>query len=170
MSRAIVAVLRTTPATVRRDYHELVNLARYEEVLERPEESLRGICDFLGVEFDPRMLAFHEDTSYAPPDPALAYQWKRKLSETDLRLVEARIGPMLTERGYELSGLPPLRPSFLRRLWLRTQNRLYRASYRRKRYGLRLWLTAVLAERLGLRGLERRTQLKLNEIDRKHLK
>ncbi len=33
MTRSRVAILRTSPATVRRDYHELLNLARYQDVL-----------------------------------------------------------------------------------------------------------------------------------------
>src|SRR5687768_17237071 len=33
MTRAKVAVLKTTPATVLRDYHELMNLAGYQDVL-----------------------------------------------------------------------------------------------------------------------------------------
>ena len=33
MPQSKVAILRTTPATVRRDYHELLNLADYQETL-----------------------------------------------------------------------------------------------------------------------------------------
>jgi uncharacterized protein (DUF362 family) len=33
MARSTVAILKTSPATVRRDYHELLNLARYQDVL-----------------------------------------------------------------------------------------------------------------------------------------
>ena len=33
MSKSKVAILRTTPATVRNDYHELLNLADYQEVI-----------------------------------------------------------------------------------------------------------------------------------------
>jgi hypothetical protein len=35
MSRATVAVLKTQPATVLRDYHELLNLANYQNVIDR---------------------------------------------------------------------------------------------------------------------------------------
>ena len=35
MSKATVALLRTTPRTVLADYHELLNLARYQEVLDK---------------------------------------------------------------------------------------------------------------------------------------
>jgi uncharacterized protein (DUF362 family) len=39
MARSTVAILRTSPATVRRDYHELVNLAAYREVLSPDAET-----------------------------------------------------------------------------------------------------------------------------------
>jgi uncharacterized protein (DUF362 family) len=35
MSRSKVAILKTTPATVRRDYHELLNLAGYQDVIDK---------------------------------------------------------------------------------------------------------------------------------------
>ena len=35
MPRATVAVLKTQPATVLRDYHELLNLADYQNVIDR---------------------------------------------------------------------------------------------------------------------------------------
>lgn len=39
MTRSKVAILRTSPATVRRDYHELVNLAGYQDVLARDADT-----------------------------------------------------------------------------------------------------------------------------------
>ncbi|NOT00848.1 MAG: DUF362 domain-containing protein [Phycisphaerales bacterium] len=39
MNRATVAVLRTTPATVLADYHRLMNLAGYQEVIDRTAET-----------------------------------------------------------------------------------------------------------------------------------
>ncbi len=39
MKRSKVAVLKTTPATVRRDYHELMNLAGYKNVIRKSAET-----------------------------------------------------------------------------------------------------------------------------------
>lgn len=39
MATSKVAILRTSPATVRRDYHELMNLAGYQDVLDRAVET-----------------------------------------------------------------------------------------------------------------------------------
>lgn len=37
-----------------------VQLVRYEDLVQTPEAVLTSICDFLGVDFDPAMLTFHE--------------------------------------------------------------------------------------------------------------
>ncbi len=39
MTRSKVAVLKTTPGTVRKDYHELMNLAGYQDVLEKDTDT-----------------------------------------------------------------------------------------------------------------------------------
>ena len=39
MPRSKVAILKTTPATVRRDYHELMNLAGYQDVVDREADT-----------------------------------------------------------------------------------------------------------------------------------
>ena len=39
MARSKVAILKTTPATVRRDYHELMNLAGYQDVVDREADT-----------------------------------------------------------------------------------------------------------------------------------
>jgi hypothetical protein len=54
------------------------------------------------------MISYPETTTYDLPDPSYIGQWRRKLSEYEIRLVESRIGKMLMKRGYKLSGLPPL--------------------------------------------------------------
>jgi tetratricopeptide (TPR) repeat protein len=38
---------------------------RYEDVVEDQEPSIRRVLDFIGEDFDPRCLAFHENTRYA---------------------------------------------------------------------------------------------------------
>jgi hypothetical protein len=38
---------------------------RYEDIIDDQEGSIRRILAFVGEEFDPRCLAFHENTRYA---------------------------------------------------------------------------------------------------------
>ena len=43
MSKSKVAILKTKPSTVRSDYHELLNLADYQEVVARDADTaLKG--------------------------------------------------------------------------------------------------------------------------------
>ncbi|HEX7009989.1 MAG TPA: sulfotransferase [Phycisphaeraceae bacterium] len=141
---------------------------RYESLIAQPQEELQRITAFMGVAFDPAMLRYAQNTSYAAPDPSLTQQWRRKLTPREIQLVEARIGDMLAARGYELSGLPRIRVGAMRRAALAVQNRLARIRFRQKRYGLGLWLADVVARRVGI-GADRVRQA-THRIDTAHLK
>lgn len=143
---------------------------KYEELVQDPAGSLAGICRFLGVEYDPAMLDYATDTSYERPDPRLISQWKTKQTEHEVRLIESRIGPMLLERGYAPSGLPPLKVSAWARAKLRIQDRAFRIRFAQRRYGLRLWLSAVLARRIGNQAWRDSVLRRTNEIQARHLR
>ena len=145
--------------------HEL----RYEDLIRDPGRELARLCAFLGTDFDPAMLEYHRDSSYERPDPKLVGQWKQKLTPRELALLEARIGPMLRERGYEPSGVAPVPVSALRRLALALHDRLGRFRFRRARYGLGLILRSRLAEWSGIKAWKRALLLARNEIDNRHL-
>ena len=100
----------------------------------------------------------------------LVEQWRRKLSEYEIQLLESRIGDMLAARGYELSGLPSIRISDRAEGRLRRQDRWARRRFGLNRYGLWLYLASVLSRRLRVRSWERRVRLRLNAIDVTHLK
>ncbi|TWU18076.1 sulfotransferase family protein [Allorhodopirellula heiligendammensis] len=141
-----------------------------EDVVVQPESTLRQICQFLGDEFDPAMLEFHRDTTYEAPDPALVDQWRRKCSSKELRLAESRIGDLLQQRGYQLSGGPrgPVSTAEQRRLNL--QNRLGRYRFAIRRYGWRLWLASWLSKRFPGTEFRERTRHRVISVDLKHLK
>ena len=122
---------------------------RYETLVTEPNATLTSLCGFLGVPYDPAMLDYSKNTTYGPPSPRLIGQWKRKLGPDEIRLAESRIADMLTERGYELSGHPPLiiTPWMVKRL--RLQSRLRGVKLRFQRYGARLVLAETCARRLG---------------------
>jgi len=143
---------------------------RYEDLILRPQETLEGVCRFLGVEFDPAVFDYAETSTYDRPDPSLVAQWRRKLSADELALLEARIGPMLRTRGYVDSGVPPARVTAWRRVGLYLDNRLYGFRFRSGRYGLKNVLLHYAARKLGLRDVERRMNLVRNDIDDRHLK
>jgi hypothetical protein len=142
----------------------------YESLIVDPERELGRVCEFLGVSFDPAMLEYHRDTTYGKPDPKLIQQWRRRLKPEELRLAEARIGPMLVERGYELSGQPGLEVSALRRRVLAAQDRWARARFRRKRYGWGDYLAEMAARRLGMRAWHDRVRERIQRRDQSLLR
>ena len=92
-------------------YHEV----RYEDLVREPEAELRRICGFLGLEWDPGMLAYHQQVSKSVPDekrhiwPLLDKppqtdnldRWKREMRPGMRVAFEKRAGGMLREMGYE---------------------------------------------------------------------
>jgi hypothetical protein len=128
---------------------------RYEDLIRAPECELEHLCAFLGTEYEAAMLEYASDSSYERPDPKLVGQWRRKLSSGELALLEARIGPLLRERGYEESGVAPARVGPLRRTGLWLHHRWRRFLFRRARYGLALLLSSRLAELSGVRAWKR---------------
>jgi hypothetical protein len=142
----------------------------YEELVTSPEPVLARLCTFIGVEFDGAMLDYSRHSRYERPDPKLIGQWRHKMTEREVQLVESRIGDMLVERGYSLSGFPCIRTSAATRLWLGLRSRLGRAIFRVGRYGSGLFLQELVARRLGMRPWQRRLKVRMNQIEQNTLK
>ncbi|HVS03975.1 MAG TPA: sulfotransferase [Thermoanaerobaculia bacterium] len=95
-------------------YHEL----RYESLVADPATECRSLCDFLGVPYDPAMLAYHQtrarrewDTgnrASLPPTPGLR-DWRRQMAPADVQRFEAAAGDLLAALGYEraFAEVPP---------------------------------------------------------------
>lgn len=91
------------------DLYEL----KYEDLLDRPEEIAREICDFVGEEYSDEMLAFHKSTiSYKtdkgndknltkPLMKSNKEKWKQALSEDEKRIFEAVASEELERYGYQ---------------------------------------------------------------------
>jgi hypothetical protein len=137
----------------------------YEDLIADPQKSLTRLCEFIGVPYDPQMLAYPEDTTYDAPNPKLTQQWRRKLSETEIQLAESRMADMLVERGYDLSGLPSLNvtPSMANNL--KFNDWWGRLQFRVKHYGLPLVVADNIARNLGLKSWEKNLKLKFNSIN-----
>lgn len=85
---------------------------RYEELVRRPEATLRGVCDFLGEELHPDMLA-HERLArrvvglgnhievLEPTSPGRIGRWRRDLSPAGAWAADRLVGSLLDELGYE---------------------------------------------------------------------
>ncbi len=142
---------------------------RYEELVSEPERVLTEICEFLGLAFEPQMMDL-SDTTYEPPSPRFANQWRRSMSPRDVYLIEARVAPMLAARGYELVNKRPKPLGAWTLLWLKVQNTLTRHRVGLQTYGFGNWMQDVVARHLGLRGMVRSARLKMFPIKAKTLK
>ena len=142
----------------------------YEDLISDPVNTLRHLCDFIGIPYESVMLSYPQITTYDLPDPSFIGQWRRKLSEREIQLVESRIAHKLVERGYELSGLAMLSVNSLMIQRLRLQNWWTRVQFRIKRNGLALFILDYLSRRLGLNLWQKRIQLKINAIEASYLK
>ena len=108
---------------------------RYERLVEDPREVLEGICEFLGLDYDERMLRYHEfaperlkehqarvrvDGSVVvtheqrlgqqyrttqPPDRSRAFAWKHAMPRDEQHRFDAVAGDALREFGFA-SGNP----------------------------------------------------------------
>lgn len=143
---------------------------RYEDLSSRAEEVLQETCRFIGVPYDPAMFNYVGKTTYDRPSTARIYLWKSKMTPWETRLAETRMGSLLAERGYELSGLPPLEITPMLRSKLRIQDRLYRAAFRRRIYGTKLWLADLLARRFGTRRMQLALKRRIDDIDDQNVK
>ncbi len=83
---------------------------RFDDLVAAPEKTLGAVCSFLGLDFEPAMLEYHERFSAGhpidhaslarPPDPGVR-RWREEMSDRDQRRFEAIAGDVLTQLGYE---------------------------------------------------------------------
>jgi hypothetical protein len=115
-----------------RHYLEL----RYEDLVADPEAALRRVCEFVELEYDPAMLAYHEraeerlselgdlpatggkdhrsgedrlaihELTKEPPKRERIARWRTEMSPEDLRAYEGEAGDLLAELGYETGTAP----------------------------------------------------------------
>jgi len=89
--------------------------SRFEELIDDTEGSVRKLCDFLDLPFDPRMLTYYERAGdivsatavpdrhkdiFLPPTKGLR-DWRRELSKDQVARFEALAGNLLADLGYE---------------------------------------------------------------------
>lgn len=94
---------------------------RYEDLVRRPEETLRQICTFIDEPYAPAMLSYSEKAqavvpteslkwhrnSIKPPDPSQLDKWKTGLPKAERIIFEQLAGETLDLFGYEREHLSP---------------------------------------------------------------
>lgn len=113
----------------------------YEALLEDPGSTLRDLCEFLDLDYQPSMLSFHERVEevlkgvpghehhrgLARPASKGLRDWRKDMPKEELHLAEALVGATLQAFGYErLDSRPPV-PTRLRALRLRVDQGRRRA-------------------------------------------
>jgi sulfotransferase family protein len=96
------AIMSARTAAPQDRYHEV----RYEDVLEKPEETIAGLYDFLGVEYSDAVLdevlaeaRVRRNQDARDPTPRRE-KWRDHFSAEDLRAFEDVAGDLLAELGY----------------------------------------------------------------------
>ena len=142
----------------------------YENLIYDPEKILTDICQFMNVNYDPLMLDYDQDTSYSKPNPNLVAQWRKKLSDFQIQLIELKVGDLLIKKEYSLSGLPALKMNYILQQKLAWQNWLYKVNYRINKFGLFLFLAEFLSRKLKLKSWNHEHRKKMNQITIQNLK
>jgi hypothetical protein len=82
---------------------------RYERLVARPEAELERVCAFLGLPFEPAMLAYPSSperlrsSAGTRADERLrpgVRRWREELSRDDVSLIELVAGPLMDDVGY----------------------------------------------------------------------
>ncbi|MEM7809654.1 MAG: sulfotransferase, partial [Planctomycetota bacterium] len=141
--------------------HELI----FERLVSEPEAELTRLAAFLGVDYDPAMLSYPDDTTYEAVNAKLAGQWKGKMSDRDLQLIDQKLGSWLDRYGYERHE--PGRdastgPSKLKLLQFRVKNKVGVVGNEIKKYGWRPMLAKGVGRRLRIAPLHRWAHEQIN--------
>ncbi|MFG1851379.1 sulfotransferase family protein [Actinomadura geliboluensis] len=92
---------------------------RYEDLVAEPEDALRGLCAFLGEEYDPVMTQAYRHArqtvpssrkwhlrTHEAPNTRQVGAWRDRMADWEADLVEHVLADRLRHHGYELTGVP----------------------------------------------------------------
>jgi len=150
---------------------DVVLRLRYEDLLEDPEGTVRRLCAFLGEDFEPAMLRYHEtqearrgaalseswQNTAAPVLRGNSGKWRGAISHEELAAIEGECGELMDLLGYDCAALaPPEPPAGRTALRWRLQNERDRVrvewrSLRHDKNHWRRWGRALLMDYLHLR-------------------
>jgi hypothetical protein len=142
---------------------------KFEDLMSNLEGELTRVCGFLGVPFSETMLGYHRNTTYGPPDPNLAEQWRRKGARHEIALIEGKCAALIAARGYA-PGPAPHRPRRIERAVLALRNSVGRRRTSLRRFGLPLLLGAKLSRWVGATGLHRHFRRRMDARTARTLK
>ena len=102
-----------------------VRVVRYESLVDAPEAGVHEVCDWLGMDFHPEMLAIPMHNSSvsayeakAGVSKSVAKRWAKALSPQEIYIVQRMAGGHLDEFDYERMDVPGASGAFIYE-WLR---------------------------------------------------
>ena len=115
---------RSADAALRAARHygpDVYHVVRYEDLVADPAAHLRGLCEFLGEEYDPAMAHPGEPAAEARPGwqtltrsgvtTSRVRSWQRRLTAGEIERCEVVLGTRLARFGYPLSTAATPTPS-----------------------------------------------------------
>lgn len=141
----------------------------YENLVTFAREELDRLCAFIGVKYHPAMLEYPARTTYGSPSEKLKNQWKHKLTQKEIMLVEEKANELMVARGYKIAGRF-CKIGIFRKIYLRLQDKFSKKMFTFRRYGILLALSFCIARRFRLYSWSKKIQLRINEIDVSFLK
>jgi len=103
---------------------------RYEDLVSAPANAMDKVCNFLGLEYEERVLDYwqtsskfigshHSELIFQPPSTSSIGKWRKMLGRSDVRIFESTAGPCLKRYGYQLSDEST--PRLVERLYVITK-------------------------------------------------
>lgn len=88
---------------------------RYEDLLERPEKTVKTICSVIGEEYEPAMLNFYQSSDYfigkhhselifKPLEKSNCYKWRKKLNTKEIAIFTFIAQHFLKKYQYDTTG------------------------------------------------------------------
>jgi hypothetical protein len=91
-----------------------VHRLRYEDLVSEPEVMIRGLCDHLELDYDPRMIDVdRSNTSFVQDSPQRGIttgsrdRWRKELTKTEIWLGQRICGRMMDRFAYEKAPASP---------------------------------------------------------------
>ena len=99
-------VVRASFAALERHGPERVQIQRFERLAASPEDEVRALCDWLGLDYQPALLQIPVvNSSYATSGEGVSSEpverWRERLSPAEVGIVQSVCEPLLSELGYE---------------------------------------------------------------------
>lgn len=100
---------------IEKEFPEKIMTVRYEDFVEDHETTMRKICGFMGIEFDPIVLDVSQskearamsmrsplwETNYSAPDPMHIQKFVKDLSVQEIEAIEHITLPWMKKHGYK---------------------------------------------------------------------